>query len=73
MRFEYFPDTDTLYLELKSGPGVDARKVAPNIVLDFNEAGDVIGIEVEKASEFTDLETLQLTAIPIEQVNSKAA
>lgn len=61
MRFEYFPDTDTLYLALKSGPGVDAREVALNIVLDLNEAGDVIGIEVEKASEFTDLETLQLT------------
>ena len=65
MRFEYFPETDTLYIELQEGPGADAQEVAPDIVLDFNGAGEVIGIEIEHASERTDLKNFQLSALPI--------
>lgn len=31
MRFEYFPETDTLYTQLQEGPGADAQTVAPDI------------------------------------------
>jgi len=65
MRFEYFPDTDTLYIQLQTGPGADAQEVAPDIVFDFNEAGEVIGIEIEHASQRTDLMNLQLSSFPI--------
>jgi uncharacterized protein YuzE len=65
MRFEYFPETDTLYIQLQQGPGTDAREVAPDIVLDYNEAGDVIGIEIEHASVRTDLANLQLSSLPV--------
>ena len=65
MRFEYFSETDTLYIALQEGPGVDAREVAADIVLDFNAAGEVIGIEIEHASERTDLKNFQLSAFPI--------
>jgi len=65
MRFEYFPDTDTLYIQLQTGPGVDAQEVATDIVFDFNAAGEVIGIEIEHASQRTDLMNLQLSSFPI--------
>ena len=65
MRLEYYPETDTLYIELQEGPGTDAQEVAPNIVLDFNAAGEVIGIEIEHASERTDLKNFQLASFPI--------
>ena len=72
MRFEYFPETDTLYIELKAGPGVNAQEVAPNVVLDFNEDGEVIGIEIEHASKRTDLKNFQLSSFPIDKVTSHA-
>lgn len=65
MRFEYFPDTDTLYIQLQDGPGADAQEVAPNLVLDFNAAGEVIGIEIEHASQRTDLMNFQLSSFPV--------
>jgi uncharacterized protein YuzE len=64
MRLEYFPDTDTLYIELRQGPGADAQEVADDIVLDFNKAGEVIGIEIEHASQRMDLRDFHLSAIP---------
>ena len=60
-----FSEADTLYIELQTGPGVDAQEVAPDIVFDFNEAGEVIGIEIEHASQRTDLKNLQLTSFPV--------
>jgi len=64
MRIEYFSDTDTLYIQLRDGPGSDAEEVAQDVVLDFNEAGEVIGIEIEHASQRIDLGGFQLSAIP---------
>jgi uncharacterized protein YuzE len=65
MRLEYFSDTDTLYIQLRDGAGADAREVAEDIVLDFNEAGDVVGIEIEHASRHMDLGDFHLSSLPI--------
>jgi len=67
MRFEYYPDTDTLYIQLQEGADADAQEVAPNIVLDFNEAGEVIGIEIEHASQRTDLMNFQHSSFPLQR------
>jgi uncharacterized protein YuzE len=72
MRLEYFPDTDTLYIELRKSPGADAQEVAEDIVLDFNAAGEVIGIEIEHASQRMDLRDFQLSAIPMTSTASSA-
>ena len=73
MRFEYYPGTDTLYIQLRDESGADAQEVAPNVVLDFNAAGEVIGIEIEHASERTDLKNFQISSIPYEASTSRAA
>jgi len=64
MRLEYFPDTDTLYIQLRDVPGADAQEVADDIVLDFSEAGEVIGIEIEHASQRMELSDFHLSAFP---------
>ena len=64
MRLDYFPDTDTLYIQLRDAPGADAQEVAEDMVLDFNEAGEVVGIEIEHASQNMDLSAFHLSAIP---------
>ncbi len=70
MKFEYFSDTDTLYIQLREGPGVDAQEVAADIVFDYNEAGEVIGIEIEHASQRTDLMNVQLSSLPVKTAAS---
>ena len=65
LKFEYFADTDTLYIQLRKGLGVDAREVATDIVFDYNESVEVIGIEFEHASERTDLMNVQLSSLPV--------
>ena len=65
MIFQYYPDTDMLYIQLASGVSTESEEVAPGIVLDFDERNRVIGIEIEDASTFIDLSRLEVSALPI--------
>jgi len=53
--YEYYPDTDMVYIELASGVSTESEEVASGIVLDFDEHNQVIGIEIEDASMSIDL------------------
>jgi len=65
MVFEYYPDTDMLYIKLADGISTESEEVAPGIVLDFDEQNRVIGVEIEDASKFIDLSRLELRALPV--------
>ena len=65
MVFQYYPETDMLYIQLATGVSTESEEVAPGIVLDFDERDQVIGIEIEDASTFIDLSRLELSALPI--------
>lgn len=63
MKFEYFQDTDTLYIHLREGPAAEAREIAPDMVVDLDADNRVIGIEIEHASERADLTSLTWTGM----------
>ena len=65
MVFEYYPDTDMLYIKLVEGVSTESEEVAPRIVLDFDEHNRVIGVEIEDASKFIELSRLELRALPV--------
>ena len=65
MIFQYYPDTDMLYIQLASGVSTESEEVAPGIVLDFDESDHLVGIEIEDASTFIDLSRLEVSALPI--------
>ena len=66
MKLHYYPDTDSLYIELRKEPGVETREVAPGVNADFNAAGDVVGLDIDRASDKLDLTTLETVALPLE-------
>jgi uncharacterized protein YuzE len=70
VKLQYYPETDSLYIELKAGPGVEAREVADGLVVDLDHEGAVVGLDIEGASRF-DLTTLETVALPLS--SSKAA
>jgi len=65
MIFQYHAETDMLYIKLADGVSVESEEVAPGIVLDFDQANHVIGIEIEEASKSADLSRLELLALPL--------
>ena len=64
MKLHYYPETDSLYIELRSGPGTDVQEVGDGIVVDLDEEGNPVGIDIDGASRRLDLSTLELIAFP---------
>jgi len=65
MNFHYYADTDSLYIDLSEKTSVESREVSPGIVLDFDDAGDLCGIDVDHASQNLDLTRLEAISLPI--------
>ena len=51
MKLEYDPAADALYVRLNNQPIIESEQIKPGIVLDYDEAGNVVGIEVLRVSK----------------------
>ncbi len=50
MKLHYYPETDSLYIELSDGTGVEVREIADGLNADLDASGRVIGLDIEHAS-----------------------
>lgn len=66
MKLSYFPDTDSLYIDLADEPSVESREISDGIVLDYNAAGRLVGIDIDEASKRVQMEKLVLSRLPSE-------
>ena len=69
MKFRYYPETDSLYIELSEKPGADVREVAPGVVLDFDAEGKLVGIDIDRASSVANLSRLDVESLPLANVS----
>ena len=65
MKFQYYQDIDSLYIELSDKTSVDSDEVAPGVVLDFDAEGRVVGIDIDHASKVVDLSKLEAESLPV--------
>ncbi len=64
MNIIYHVETDMLYIELADRVGTESEEVAPGIVLDYDQDNQVIGIELDHATQRTSLSEIKLTTFP---------
>jgi len=72
MKLNYYPDTDSLYIDLSSKTSVDSREISPGVVLDYDGKGELVGIDIDNASKKLDLQDLTINHVPAE-VHIKSA
>ena len=65
MKLRYYPETDSLYVELKAGPGVETHEVSAGINVDLDAAGNAVGFDIDRASVKLDLATLETEGLPL--------
>jgi uncharacterized protein YuzE len=64
MKLHYYPETDSLYIELKSEPGAETREIVDGLLVDFDANGDVVGLDIDHASRKLDLSKIETVALP---------
>ena len=65
MKFYYYPETDSLYIELSQAAGADVIEISPGVVVDYDRDGKPVGIDIDNASKLVDLTRLEAEALPL--------
>jgi uncharacterized protein YuzE len=66
MRINYYPETDSLYIDLSSKASVDSREVSDGVVLDYDADGNLVGLDIDEASTKLEIRELILSKLPAE-------
>ena len=64
MKLNYHADTDSLYIDLSDHPSTESREISDGVVLDYDAAGNLVGIDIDHASCKVDLRKLVLSNMP---------
>jgi uncharacterized protein YuzE len=68
MKFNYYPETDSLYIDLSEKTSVESKEVANGVVIDFDDTGAIVGIDIDHASKIVDLRRLESASLPIKSL-----
>ena len=68
MKIRYYADTDSLYIDLTERASVESLEVAPDIVVDFDENNNIVGIDIDHASKILNLSDLEITSVPTKKL-----
>lgn len=65
MKVQYFPDTDTLAIELTTKPIISTETITDDLILDYDAAGKLVAITLDNCSKNVDAIDLQTLNLPI--------
>lgn len=51
-KMNYFPDQDVIHLAITDEEEMESMEISPNITAELNANGELIGVEILKASIF---------------------
>lgn len=65
MKINYYPETDSVYIDLSNKTSKKSVEISAGIVLDYDENNRLVGIDIDNASNKMDLNELILNRVPI--------
>lgn len=66
MKLNYYPETDSLYIDLSEKSSVESREISEGVVLDYDVEGNLVGIDIDNASTKVQLKELSLRKLPVD-------
>lgn len=67
MKLKIDEQADALYLTLSEAPAAESEEVSPGIIMDYDDAGRVVGIEMlylSRRAPTADLRRWQFESVP---------
>lgn len=66
-KMHYFPEEDIIHIAISDGEEVESLELSPNITAELNAEGELIGVEIIKASLFLRDSILETTQAKLMQ------
>jgi uncharacterized protein YuzE len=67
MKISYYPDTDSLCIDLSEKCSAESREISEGVVLDYGAQGSLVGIDLDNASKKVELKKLILSRLPVNE------
>ena len=64
MKLNYYPETDSLYIDLSEKTSVESKEISEGVVLDYDTEGNLVGIDIDNASTKVQCKELILSRLP---------
>jgi uncharacterized protein YuzE len=64
MKLNYHPDTDSLYIDLSEKASSESREISEGIILDYDDQGNLVGIDIDNASRKMNLREVIMSQMP---------
>ena len=64
MKINYYPETDSLYIHLSDKASTESSEISEGVVADYDEIGNLVGIDIDNASQKVQLNELVLNQLP---------
>jgi len=64
MKLNYYPETDSLYIDLAERSSTESKEVSKGVVLDYDDDGNLVGIDIDNASKKVELSRPLLYMLP---------
>ncbi len=68
MNINYYAETDSMYIDLSAKPSVKSEAVSDDLVIDFGEHGEPVGIDIQHASKMLNLTELVTHNMPTKRI-----
>lgn len=70
MKLHSYPEADSLYVAFGASPGTDKIEAIDGLNVDLDANGEVVGFDINHASQRLDLHTLETEALLIHHVKA---
>jgi uncharacterized protein YuzE len=64
MKITYYPETDSLYIDLSQHPSSESVEISEGVVVDYDSQGNLVGIDIDNASKKVELKKLTMSRLP---------
>ncbi len=66
MKLNYYPETDSLYIDLSEQSSAESREISEGVILDYDADDRLVGIDIDNASNKVEMEKLIVSKLPSE-------
>lgn len=72
MKFNYYRETDSLYIDLTEKTSVESIEVSPGVVIDYDENGNIVGLDIDNASKNVNISKIETHSLPLGDIKMSA-
>ena len=69
MKFNYYKDTDSLYIDFSSATSSSSKEISDGVVADFDSSGNLVGLDIDNASKIANLGKFRAEGFKPEFIN----